>query len=82
MKRILIICTGWMTKFAPSSRAINVDGIATIDTLIEIVYIAAVVNFLIFIYFFFYMYYMNKENLSEFVHFISNHCYIKSTIKS
>jgi hypothetical protein len=52
MKRILIICTGWMTKFAPSSRAINVDGIATIDTLIEIVYIAAVVNFLIFIYLF------------------------------
>jgi hypothetical protein len=25
---------------------------------------------------------MNRENLSEFVHFISNHCYINSTIKS
>jgi hypothetical protein len=25
---------------------------------------------------------VNRENLSEFVHFISNHCYINSTIKS
>jgi hypothetical protein len=24
---------------------------------------------------------MDRENLSEFVHFISNHCYINSTIK-
>jgi hypothetical protein len=26
--------------------------------------------------------YEYRENLSEFVHFISNHCYINSTIKS
>jgi hypothetical protein len=25
---------------------------------------------------------MNRENLSEFIHFISNHCYISSTMKS
>jgi hypothetical protein len=25
---------------------------------------------------------MDRENLSEFVHFISNHCYINSTIKA
>jgi hypothetical protein len=25
---------------------------------------------------------MNRENLSEFIHFISNHCYINSTTKS